>query len=402
MNIQASLYLEKLLNYFDFSLLGEVWAKYLQFLPIFIIGIISSLILTPIIGYIANKYDITYKPGVKRQGRDFDNQEKAIHEGITPSLGGLAITIPLLLAIIFFFKMDSTTIPILISILILIIGSTLDDIFNLPAKTQLLYQLAASIIIAFSIINLTNLSIINIPLDAFTWNFKLLGIQNSFVFPGDLIAILWILVCINAYKWTAGSPGIIEGNSIIIFLLIFVIAVRFNILFSSTLSILITGGMIIFFIFALPPQKIMTGSAGKSIYGFLICVLSILANAKLSTSIILLIIPLLDFIFVIIKRYITYKPKSISELMRINGPDHFHHQLIKIGLTRKQVVLVEISLTLFFGSFAILTAETVRYFAIVLAIALATGVIVYANIRAIKKGQKKEINKESPESRFSY
>ena len=130
--------------------------------------------------------------------------------------------------------MDSTTIPILISILILIIGSTLDDIFNLPAKTQLLYQLAASIIIAFSIINLTNLSIINIPLDAFTWNFKLLGIQNSFVFPGDLIAILWILVCINAYKWTAGSPGIIEGNSIIIFLLIFVIAVRCNILFSST------------------------------------------------------------------------------------------------------------------------------------------------------------------------
>jgi len=88
--------------------------------------------------------------------------------------------------------------------------------------------------------------------------------------------------------------------------------------------------------------------------------------------------------------------------MRINGPDHFHHQLIKIGLTRKQVVLVEISLTLFFGSFAILTAETVRYFAIVLAIALAIGVIVYANIRAIKKGQKKEINKESPESRFSY
>lgn len=142
--------------------------------------------------------------------------------------------------------MDSTTIPILISILILIIGSTLDDIFNLPAKTQLLYQLAAAVIIAFSIINLRNLSIINIPLDAFTWNFKLLGIQNSFVFPGDLIMIFWIIVCINAYKWTAGSPGIIEGNSIIIFLLIFIISTRFNILFSSTLSILITGGMIIF------------------------------------------------------------------------------------------------------------------------------------------------------------
>jgi len=402
MNTEAGFYLGKLLSCLNLSFFSEAWANYLKFLPILIIGILSSLILTPIIGYIANKYDITYKPGVKRQGRDFDNQEKAIHEGITPSLGGLAITIPTLLAIVFFFKMDSTTIPILISILILIIGSTLDDIFNLPAKAQLLYQLVAAIIIAFSIINLTNLSIINIPLDAFTWNFKLLGIQNSFVFPGDLIMIFWIIVCINAYKWTAGSPGIIEGNSIIIFLLIFIISTRFNILFSSTLSILITGGMIIFFIFALPPQKIMTGSAGKSIYGFLICVLSILADAKLTTSLILLIIPLLDFIFVIIKRYITHRPKSISELMKINGPDHFHHQLIKIGLTRTQVVLAEISITLLFGSIAILTAGAVRYFVVVLVIALATGVIVYANIRALKKEQKKEINKESPESRFSY
>ena len=120
MNTEAGLYLGKLLSCLNLSFFSEAWANYIKFLPILIIGILSSLILTPIIGYIANKYDITYKPGVKRQGRDFDNQEKAIHEGITPSLGGLAITIPTLLAIVFFFKMDSTTIPILISILVLV------------------------------------------------------------------------------------------------------------------------------------------------------------------------------------------------------------------------------------------------------------------------------------------
>ena len=398
---KATELLWNLLSYIDLSSVSEAFAKYLKYLPLFAIGAISSLILTPIVGYIANKYDITYKPGVKRLGKEYDNKEKAMHEGITPSLGGLAITIPVILAILLFFRLDSFSIPLLVSILILVIGATLDDVFNLPAKTQLLYQLLASIVLAFSIIDLTNLSIINLPLDAFTWEFSVLGLQQSFVFPGDLIMIFWIVACINAFKWTAGSPGIIEGNSIIIFLLIFIIGTRFESVFSSTISILITGGMIIFFVFALPPQKIMTGSAGKSVYGFLICLLSLVAEAKLSTSLILLIVPLLDFAYVIIKRYLTYKPKSFTELMKINGPDHFHHQLIKLGLTRTQVVLVEIAITLFLGSFAILTAGAVRYFVIVLVIALGIAILVYTNIRASKK-QIKEEKEESPESKYSY
>ncbi len=324
-----------------------------------------------------------------------------MHEGITPSLGGLAITIPVLIAIPLFFEMNSFTIPILLAILILVVGSALDDIFNLPAKLQFLYQAIASIIIAFSIINLTNLSIINLPLDAYTWNFSILGVQQSFVFPGDIFLILWILVCINAFKWTAGSPGIIEGNSLIIFLLIFIIGIRTGSLFSSSLAILIAGGLLIFFIFALPPQKIMTGSAGKSVYGLLICLLSIITDAKLSTTLILLTLPLLDFGYVIIRRYFKYKPKSFSELMKINGPEHFHHQLISLGLNRSQIVLVEIVITLFFGSFAILSAGAVRYFAIILALALGIAVILYTNIRASKREKEKK-KQESPESRFSY
>ncbi|MBP8979496.1 glycosyltransferase family 4 protein [Candidatus Dojkabacteria bacterium] len=398
---RSTVLLLKTLELIDFSALSEVWVAYLKYFPIFLIGAIVSLILTPLIGHIALKYDITYKPKEKRMGKDFENEKKALHEGITPSLGGLAITIPVLVAIPLFFEMNSFTIPIFLSILVLVVGSALDDIFNLPAKIQFLYQAIAATILAFSIINLTNLSIINLPLDAYTWNFSIFGIQQSFVFPGDLILILWIIVCINAFKWTAGSPGIIEGNSLIIFLLIFIIAVRTRSQFSSALSILIAGGMLVFFIFALPPQKIMTGSAGKSVYGFLICVLSIVTDAKLSTTLILLTLPLLDFAYVVIRRYIIHKPKNLLDLMRISGPEHFHHQLIKLGLSRTQVVLVEIVITLFFGSFAILTAGAVRYFALILALALGIGLILYTNIRASKKREEKK-KTESPESRFSY
>lgn len=393
--------LNSLFNFIPQTFQGSVYAKYIQYWPILLIGMILALILTPIIGHIATKYDITYKPGVKRKDKEFENEQKAVHEGVTPALGGLALTIPALIAILVFFRLDSFTLPLVLALSILIIGTALDDIFNLPAKIQFGYQLLAASIIAFSVINLTNLSLFNLPLDSYVWNFSILGLQQSLALPGDILLIFWILVCINAVKWTAGSPGIIEANSLIIFALIFVIAIRSTSLFSATLSILMAGGLLVFLIFAFPPQKIMTGSSGKTIYGLLICVLALIADSKFSTTIMLLALPVIDFAYVIIKRFIIYKPKNLIELIRISDTNHIHHQLLKLNLNRKQVVLIETAITLFLGSFAVLSTGALRFFAIILALALCIAFIVYINIRA---SQRKFTDKkgESPESKYSY
>ncbi len=380
---------------------NTAYAKYVEYWPIFLIGFVIALLLTPILGYIALKFNITYVPKKGRGEREFDNPLKALHEGITPSLGGLAITLPAFIAILVFFKIDSFTLPILISLFILIVGSTLDDIFNLPAKFQLLYQILAAGIIAFSILNITSIPFINLDLSALTYNFSILGIEQSLALPGDIFLFFWILVCINAVKWTAGSPGIIEANSFVIFSLIFVLAIRDMSVFSSTISILIAGGLLAFLIFAFPPQKIMSGSTGKSVYGFLICILAIVADAKISTTVMLLILPLIDFIYVIIKRLLVHKPKSLGDLMKLSGPDHLHHQLMNLNLSRSQLVLIEMSATLFLGSFAILTTGAIRYFTLVISLALGIAFIVYINIRASKKKKEQE-KKESPESRYSY
>jgi UDP-N-acetylmuramyl pentapeptide phosphotransferase/UDP-N-acetylglucosamine-1-phosphate transferase len=398
----ASDFLNRILSLSWFSnISGSEYYKYLQYLPLFLIGFALALILTPIIGEIALKHDITYKPGIRKNHKDFDNPEKALHQGITPALGGLAVTIPILLAILFFFKLDSFTIPIILAMLVLMVGSALDDIFNLPARTQLTYQILAALIISFSVINLTNLSFFNLNLDIYTWNFSILGLQQSLAFPGDIILFGWILICINAVKWTAGSPGIIEANSFTIFTLIFVIAIRYSSLFSSTVSIVAAGALLLFLIFAFPPQKIMSGSSGKTLYGFLICVFAIVADAKLSTTIMLLLIPLIDFAYVIVKRLLIYKPKNLIELLRINDTNHLHHQLLKLNLTRAQIVLLEMAMTLLIGSLAILSAGAVRYFALIFGAALGIGFIVLANIRASKHKAKTE-KEESPESKYSY
>ena len=397
----ATRYLNALLGFVPDFLRNTEYEKYIQFWPIFLIGFLFALFVTPIIGNIATKLDITDKPGQRKKGREFDNPLKAIHEGITPTLGGLAITIPILIAIPIFFRLDSFTIPIFVSLLVLIIGATLDDIFVLSSKTQFIFQIIAAGIITLSILNISSIPFLDIDLNVLNYNFSVFGIQQSLSLPGDIFLFLWLLVCINAVKWTAGSPGIIEANSLVIFSLIFVISVRYTSMFSSTLSILAVGGLLMFLIFAFPPQKIFTGSSGKSVYGFLICILAIVADTKISTTAMLLILPLVDFVYVIVKRYITYKPKSFGELMKISGLDHLHHQLIKLNLSRKQIVLIETSATLLLGSFAILTTGAIRYFTLTISLSLGIAFIVYINIKA-SKGKEKEEKKQTPESKYSY
>jgi hypothetical protein len=115
----------------------------------------------------------------------------------------------------------------------------------------------------------------------------------------------------------------------------------------------------------------------------------------------LLALPVIDFAYVIIKRFIIYKPKNLIELIRISDTNHIHHQLLKLNLSRKQVVLIETAITLFLGSFAVLSTGALRFFAIIFALALCIAFIVYINIKA---SQRKLVQKkgESPESKYSY
>ncbi len=136
-----------------------------------------------------------------------------------------------------------------------------------------------------------------------------------------------------------------------------------------------------------------------TVYGFLISVLALTAGLKFSVTIMLLAIPLLDAIYVIIHRAVTYKPKNFIELMRINDTSHLHHRLLQLNLTDKQILLIETSISLIIGSIAILTAGAMRFFVIIFGIAFVLAFIVFINYRANKKKDDKKI---SPESRYSY
>jgi UDP-GlcNAc:undecaprenyl-phosphate GlcNAc-1-phosphate transferase len=377
-------------------------SKYLAFLPIALISFLITFLITPLIGRIAWKIGATYKPGVQRKGKVFDNPAKAMHEKETPGLGGLAVTLPAFFIVLFCFEVNAFTGPILLALAVLMIGSTLDDIYNLNSRIQFGYQILAALIIVFSIIDLSQVGIIDkeiLNLSAYTLQFDIFNFPISLVLPGDLFLFFWLLLCLNAVKWVGGSPGLLESYASVIFTLIFVIGVRTVSNFTSTMSIAMSASLLAFLFYAIPPEKIMSGSSGRSVYGFMLALLALINDSKISTSIMLLGLPVLDAIFVIIQRIIKHKPKSLRELLRINDTSHLHHKLLELNLSRLQVLLVESSIALFFGSIAIATTGAMRYFAVIFGLAIIFLLIVIINIRANKKKEKKE---ESPESKYSY
>ncbi len=387
------------------NFLPESWGPYVDFLPIFLFATIFAFLITPIIGFFANKYNVIDYPAKLREKKlnKYDKQERHIHKQPTPLLGGLAFVLPVFILLLFFFFLGVSPIinAILLALLILIIVGILDDIYNLPASYQLLGQILAATVIAFSPINM---NVINMPLDGFLeLNWYTFGL---FVFPADLVMILWILLCINAIKFIAGSDGLMEGNAIIICILFFVLGIRTGAEITILLSLILAGGLTGFLFYNFPPAKIFSGSTGKTTLGFLIAIIAILNQSKFAASIMILTLPLIDLFFVIGKRYLTYKSRNFLDLMKINDTNHLHHQLIRLGFSSRKILLIEISITLLIGLIAILTTGAMNLFFFMLIIFLCIiGLLsLHVFVEKKKNADEKESTEDSetPESKYSY
>lgn len=400
-----------LLNQNSVTSISSDYFKYLQFIPLFFFFFVVTLLLKPLIGRFATKLDAIDLPASMRKEKlnKFDQTQgvKAIHENPTPLLGGVAVIAPILLLTPFFFESSPIVIPFLIAVAILFIVGILDDIYNLPAHFQLTGQLVAALIIAISIIDIP---FINNPFGGVVnlnwYEFSTASFNQTlrFIIPGDIILIAWVLLCTNAVKWIGGIGGLLESNAFIAFMIMFILGIREESAFIAVMAIAFAGGIAGGWIFDFPPSKIFTGSTGKTLYGFIIATLALVNGAKVAATIIVLALPLIDALYVLVYRYINFKPKNLVDLMRINGPMHLHHQLYSMNFTPRQILLIESSISVFFGMIAVLTTGAYKFFLLLTIAFISLVGIILLNNRAKKRRetQIEESAKQTPESKYSY
>ena len=329
-----------------------------------LIVFIGSFLLTAVLLLFAVKY--FPRLGLLDKPHAYGLSRKAI-----PYYGGLPIGITVLVAtaIMYFTNFlpetvsggtetDSLLIGVFISGLIILILGFLDDFFKLGPLLRLFFQFFAAVnLILFGI----GIDFINLPFIG--------GVYLGVLAP--LFTILWVMTLINAVNFVDGVRGLSSGVGFIAGLVIFALSVNpllnvdlFQQLPVALLAIVFAGACFAFFCFEFPKQKILLGDTGSTFIGFIIAVLAIFSGGKVATAFIVMALPLLDMVWVILRRLISHGRFWKGDRK------HLHHRLLDLGFSEKSVILIYLTITALFGFLSVFLVDSKQKLFMIVAVAL--------------------------------
>ncbi|MGA1846345.1 glycosyltransferase family 4 protein [Deferribacter abyssi] len=282
----------------------------------FLIAYIISLITVPLFTNLAVALNIVDLP-----------DERKIHSGKIPRLGGLGIITGYLIVLFIVGEFSNKIIWYLTANFIIVLTGILDDSRNLTPKLKFLGQfLAATIIIFMSKISF------NISYEPLRW---LNGEVVSVV-----IAYLWIVGVTNAVNLIDGMDGLAGGISFIAFGTLSVIALQKGFELYSIMAVSLMGATLGFLRYNIPPAKVFMGDTGSLFLGFNIAVLSLLVSHKTGTVLSVLI----PFLFISLPVFDTFLAifRRLKKGKSPFSPDkeHLHHKLLEFNFSTTQALII--------------------------------------------------------------
>lgn len=299
----------------------------------FFISLLLSLVLTPITIWLFTRFGWVIDP--KKSPHPAH-----IHKTPVPKGGGLAIFLAIFITLAVLLKFDKHLIAITLAAAVTVVVGLIDDIRGMNPYLRLMINfLAIGIIVASGI----GISFVSNPLGGVIdlsqprIGFEMLGQHHEIWILADVFALLWIPVLMNAINWSSGVDGQISGVVTIAALALGIISLTFSADITqwpvATLAFALAGAFAGLTVFHYYPQKIMPGYSATSLAGLLLGVISILATAKVGAVLVVLGIPLIDFVYVVIRRVVSGK----SPVWGDKG--HLHHKLLEMGWGKRRVAL---------------------------------------------------------------
>ncbi len=191
-----------------------------------------------------------------------------------------------------------------------------------------------------------------------------------------VFTVVWLLFTINALNWFDGIPGQVSMLSVIAFLTIGFLAVsdRVNQPSLALLAFILAGIALGALLFDFPPPKLLMGDTGAMFFGLMIGVLTISSGGKVATAFLVLGVPLIDVLFVIVRRL-----RSGQAPWKGNATDqHLHHRLLNKGFSPRQVILLTAAIGAAFGITALFLSTGGKVIAGVLLFLVMVGLSWYS------------------------
>jgi len=323
----------------------------------FLLALGSSVVFTLLIRKWALKKQIVDSPQTA--------PERKIHKTPVPLLGGLAIFLSLTVVTLYYavgtdrvlggYMLPKYLVGILIAGILLMIGGYLDDKYNLKPKQQIVWPILACLAVIGSGIGIDYISnpfggIINLD----TIEIKLFDLGNIpyyLTIFADLFAFCWIMGMMYTTKFLDGLDGLVSGITTIGAFILFFLSLNQDVAQPETalLAIILAGASLGFLLFNFHPAKIFLGEGGGLFAGFMLGTLAIISGAKIATALLILGIPILDVVWVIIRRFFIEKKSPFKTADK----KHLHFRLLDIGLSHRKAVLVLYVISIIFGGVAL-------------------------------------------------
>ncbi len=341
-----------------------------------VVAMVVSFVSTPVVKTFAQKVGAI----------DVPKDNRRMHTVPIPRLGGLAIFLGFLLAVLMFVKMTPQFKGMLFGAIIIVILGVIDDIMPLPALLKFVVQIIASLVAVWGGNIITVISNPNI--------FSV----RPYIELGFLsipITVLWIVAITNSVNLIDGLDGLAVGVSTISSLTILVIALVVSEGETALLMAALAGGCIGFMPYNMNPAKIFMGDTGATFLGFVLAVVSIqglfkfYAIISFAVPFLILGLPIFDTAFAFLRRL----AKGQSPM----SPDrsHVHHRLIDMGFNQKQTVAILYVISAILGLSAVVLTTSGAGKAILFFLALcivasisARFIFGHTNGKGKKKAQK--------------
>lgn len=220
----------------------------------------------------------------------------------------------------------------------------------------------------------------------------LFGIRTQIVYIGNLaniiITFIWVLGMSNAFNHLDVLDGLASGTALIVSLTFFIISFLNGDVRTAILTLALTGAVISFFIYNLPPAKIYMGNSGSHFLGFILAAIALAISyaplerkIALLSPILILGLPIFDTAFLILARIMK------KSLPFKKSKDHLALRFLALGYSRKKVLLTMLALCLFFSLCGILVSQVSNLVGIIIIV-----FVVLLSLTLTKKMTKVTVN----------
>jgi len=265
--------------------------------------------------------------------------ERKVHRGVMPRLGGLAIYLSFTVGFFLFVPKTTLAWGIFLGSSVIALVGALDDRYQLTPRQKLIGQLLATlVVIAFGL----RVTFVSVPFDG----------ELFFGWLSIPVTIFWIVAVTNAINLIDGLDGLAAGVSAIAISTILIVSLLNGNGFVALFCAVLLGATLGFLVFNFHPAKIFMGDTGALFLGFQLACLSVMGFKQVTfvsylLPILVLGVPLWDTLFAIIRRKLDHKP--------ISAPDkhHLHHCLLQMGLSHRGAVLTIYAISAAFGVLAV-------------------------------------------------